>query len=301
MNKLIIAFFIGFIFSNSLFAENVDERSVSVSGDVTAAAESYDGKVYLVTKSNELIELNTDGTQTRKVLEVPGKKSSSYFSDIAIKGNNIFLCSYDSQAVYLFNKNKPDKFKAIPVVDVKNPIKPMTLSVDGGNVFLQDADLRTYKITASGKYSEMPQFTEVVSDKGSGIIIPPAEFKDNDIVYEGKVFSETDNKIIWQAPKPESPYKLLGVSFIGIDDLGRKIFLTKSSAGELAERYILYATIDGEVDAIRVIPGPSSMHVLRYCKLSESGILMLILADPNNKDGVIIKHININSRVLSAG
>ena len=201
-----------FVCSGVLYSMPDDERGISVSGDVTAATESYDGRVYLVTKSNELIELDIDGTQTRRKIAVPIKGKESYFCDIAINGNSIMLCSYDSQAIYIFNRNKLDKYKTIPVVDVKNPVRPMALSVNSGNLFLQDADLRTFKIETSGNYIQMPAFTEVEAYKGKGVIIPPPEFKEDHIVYDGKVYLE-DKKVLWQAPPFEEPYQLIGINF----------------------------------------------------------------------------------------
>ena len=304
MFKYVLTLFVMMLtsFNSAYCIENVSEKGIEVNSKVTAVAETKDGILIVITKNNELIKIYANGKQEKFNLDLKDKKSKSYFSDIEISGSRFVICNYDYPALFVGSLDKPSQLVKIPIEGFVIPVKPMTVSAGLNSYFVKDAEDRTFKVlAASNKITLMPPNTQVIPDIDSPIIIPPAEFKDGKTVFKGIVYNEKKQPI-WKAPKALEPEQVLDVSFLGTDKDKRYVYLVKSAKGELDEKYTVYAVKNNRIIAKRIIPQPSDLSVMRYCKLSYNGYLIVVLPNSKNENGVTIRRLNLDfKKEKSAG
>jgi hypothetical protein len=93
----------------------------------------------------------------------------------------------------------------------------------------------------------------------------------------------------------------MSIEFLGKDKDQRYIFLVNAASGELDTKVTLYAVKENKIVASRMIPPANAPYVMRYCRLSPDGTILLLLADPNGRDGVILKRLNLETTAPAAG
>lgn len=308
MTKLICIFLSLILAVPSLFAgsplqaANRSEAGVFVPGEFFSISGTADGSVYLLGADHQVVKLLANSEQ--QIIPIPlleGADVDDYLCDMVADDQGLSFCGYAFSGIYRFDFAFPEEIGFFEVSVDDQPINPMMIARKGNGWCLKDAEERTIQVAADGSVKLLPQYSSIESDKfGTSVIIPPPYDDIDKIVYPGAAYRE-NKEPIWSAPKPESPRDVVSMEYLGSDSEQRDIFLVVTCSGELDAEYTLYAVKNGETMAIRAIIQPTANRVMRYCRLSPDDSILVIIADPNGREGVMIKRLNLNTTLAPAG
>jgi len=278
------------------------EAGVFVAGSFTGVSSTPDGAIYLLGRDHRVVKLTQDGRQQSVPLPaVEGIGEDSYFCDIAAGEGQLAFCGYAFSGVYVLDLNNLEKLDFIKVAVENQPVNLLMVARSGDGWCVKDAEERVMQVAVDGALKHLPQFAAIETDKyGKAVIIPPPRDMGDKIVYPGNVFRE-DGQPLWIAPSPESPREIMAVEYLGCDDEQRDIFMVTTASGELDAETTLFAVKHSKVVARRKIPQPTAMGVMRYCRLAPGGSILLLLADPNEREGVLVKRISLATTQPGAG
>jgi len=278
------------------------EAGVFVAGNFTGVSATPDGTIYLLGRDHRVIKLSPDGQQKSMPLPaVDGIGEDSYFCDMAAGENQLAFCGYAFSGIYVLDLNKPEKLDFIKVAVENQPVNLLMIARSGDSWCVKDAEERVMQVTVDGAIRYLPQYAAIETDKyGKAVIIPPPRDMGDKIVYPGNVLRE-DGQPLWIAPSAEAPREIMGVEYLGCDNEQRDIFMVTTASGELDAETSLFAVKHSKVVARRAIPQPTAMGVMRYCRLAPDGSVLLLLADPNEREGVLIKRISLTTTQPGAG
>lgn len=310
MTKLIIIFLAVILAVPTVFgappgkAIDSSEAGVFVPGSFLSISDTsgIDSSVYLLGRDHRVVKLSADGAQ--QVIALPtleGAGEDDYFCDMAADERGLSFCGYAFSGIYFLDFNKPEKLDFIKVTVDGQPINLMMIARKGEGWCVKDADERVLHVAVDGSVRQLPQHASIESDKyGTSVIIPPPRDQGDKIVYPGNVLRE-DGQPLWIAPSPESPREIMAVEYLGNDNEQRDIFLVTTASGELDAENTLYAVKHSKIVAKRLVMQPSVMGVMRYCRLAADGSILVITADPNGRDGVLIKRLSLTTIQASEG
>ncbi len=278
------------------------EAGVFVAGNFTGVSATPDGTIYLLGRDHRVIKLSPDGQQKSMPLPaVDGIGEDSYFCDMAAGENQLAFCGYAFSGIYVLDLNKPEKLDFIKVAVENQPVNLLMVAKSSDSWCVKDAEERVMQVAAEGVLRQLPQYAAIETDKyGKAVIIPPPRDMGDKIVYPGNVMRE-DGQPLWIAPAPESPREIMAVEYLGCDNEQRDIFMVTTASGELDAETTLFAVKHSKVVARRAIPQPTAMGVMRYCRLAPDGSILLLLADPNEREGVLVKRISLATTEPGAG
>ncbi|PKL45952.1 MAG: hypothetical protein CVV42_18205 [Candidatus Riflebacteria bacterium HGW-Riflebacteria-2] len=278
------------------------EAGVFVAGSFTGVSATPDGSIYLLGRDHRIVKLSPDGQQQSMPLPaVEGTGEDSYLCDMAAGENQLAFCGYAYSGIYVLDLNKPEKLDFIKVAVENLPVNLLMVARSGDSWCVKDADERVIQVAADGTLKHLPQYAAIETDKyGKAVIIPPPRDMGDKIVYPGNVFRE-DGQPLWIAPSAEAPREIMSVEYLGCDKDQRDIFMVTTASGELDAETSLFAVKHSKVVARRAIPQPTAMGVMRYCRLAPDGSVLILLADPNEREGVLIKRISLTTTQASEG
>ena len=306
MTKLVVIILASIAMIPAAFAAEAaapaSEAGVFVAGSFTGVSSTPDGTIYLLGRDHRVVKLSPDGQQKSIPLPaVEGIVEDSYFCDIAAGENQLAFCGYAFSGVYVLDLNKPERLDFIKVAVENQPVNLLMVARSGDSWCVKDAEERVMQVAADGAIKHLPQFAAIETDKyGKAVIIPPPRDMGDKIVYPGNVFRE-DGQPLWIAPSPESPREIMAVEYLGCDDEQRDILMVTTASGELDAETTLFAVKHSKVVAKRAIPQSTAMGVMRYCRLAPDGSILMLLADPNEREGVLVKRISLATTLPGAG
>lgn len=306
MTKLIVIILASIAMIPVVFAAETtvpgSEGGIFVAGSFTGISSTPDGTLYLLGRDHRIVRLAPDGQQKSIPLPaIEGVGEDSYFCDMAAGENVLAFCGYAFSGVYVLDLSRPEKLEFIKVVVENKPVNLLMIARGGDGWCVKDAEERVMHVSADGTIRHLPQYGAIELDKyGKAVIIPPPRDMGDRIVYPGNVFRE-DGQPLWIAPSPESPREIMAVEYLGCDNEQRDIFMVTTASGELDAETSLFAVKHSKVVAKRAIPQPTAMGVMRYCRLAQDGTVLLLLADPNEREGVLVKRISLTSTQPGAG
>jgi hypothetical protein len=278
------------------------EAGIFVAGDFTGVTSTSDGSVYLLAKDHRLVKLSPNGEQ--KIIKLPkieGAKSEDYLCDIVADDKTLSFCGYPFSGIFILDLNNPEKFNFIELSLDKKTINPMMIAKRGDAWCVKDSEERTLYVSKDKAIKILPEFSEIEGDRlGNSFIIPPPEDQGEKIIYPGKILDEK-HQTVWVAPTPKAPKNIMSVEYLGQDSNNRNIFLTNVASGELDGENNLYAVKNGKVVASLRIPESNAPYVMRYCRLSADDSILLVQKDPNNRKGILLKRLSLNTTKPDAG
>lgn len=283
-------------------AAPASEAGIFVAGSFTGVSSTPDGTIYLLGRDHRVVKLFADGKQESMTLPaVEGIGEDSYFCDIAAGENQLAFCGYAFSGVYVLDLNNPEKLDFIKVAVENQPVNLLMVGRSGDSWCVKDAEERVMQIADAGVLRHLPQYAAIETDKyDKAVIIPPPRDMGDKIVYPGNVFRE-DGQPLWIAPSPETPREIMAVEYLGCDNEQRDIFMVTTASGELDAETTLFAVKHSKVVARRAIPQPTAMGIMRYCRLAPDGSILMLLADPNEREGVLVKRISLTTTEPGAG
>lgn len=307
--KTIIGILISFIlFAPVTFAAEIEkpaptgEAGVFFPGRFAGVAGAADGSVYLLARDHRVIKIAPDGQQ--QIIKLPAiaeAKEDDYLCDIAADDKNLAFCGYPFSGIFVLDLSKPEKFDFIPLTVDGQPLNIMMIARKGDGWCVKDADERVLHVAADRSISHLPKFSELESDKyGKAVIVPPPADHGDKIVYPGNALRE-DGTPMWIAPASSAPREIMSLEYLGYDAAQRDMFMVTTASGELDAETTLYAVQHSQIVASRKIPGSDAEGVMRYCRLSPDGSILLIQADPNGQEGIYLKRLKLESTQPGAG
>ncbi len=309
MKKLIgiilgsLAFFAPFSFAEeNTFNRNNYEAGIFVAGNFSGVTAATDGSAYLLARDHRLVKISPTGEQLEiKLPPIAGAQKDDYLCDLAAGEKTISFCGYPFSGIYVLDPAMPEKLEFIEITFDKKKINPMRIAVDKTGWRIRDAEERTLQVTADKTVQLLPEFSEIEpASDNQLVIIPPPRDEGEKIVYPGKAL-RIDGNLLWEAPRPESPREIMSLEYLGCDREKRDIFMVNAASGELDAEITLYAVASNKIVATRKIPGSDAPYVMRHCRLAPDGSILLIQADPNGREGILLKRLKLLSVTPSAG
>jgi hypothetical protein len=299
----LIGLFISFAFASAgepLKSNN--EAGIFVGGEFSGFVAAHDGNIYLLSKDHRLIKASLDGkTGAINLPPIANSGPDDYLCDISAGSDSLSFCGYPFSGIFVLNLKNPEKLDFIGLSHDNQPINPLMLQNNPDGWLLKDSEERVFKVLPNKSMKLMPNFSELVTDaSGKTLTIPPPEHNGEEIVYPAGVFND-EGKLFWKAPQPLPPANIMSIEYLGNDPNSRDIFLVNTAAGELNAELTLYAVQNGSIVASRKIPDEFPDSVMRPCRLAPDGSIILLLRDPNGKEGVVLKKIQLVSNTPAAG
>ena len=276
-------------------APETSDRGIFVPGRFSSIAACEDGNIFLLARDQRVVKVATSGAQTSISLP-PAANGPAEFSDLTAAAGKLYLCGYPYSDIFALAPEKPAGYTLLKTgAPAKNLLN---IAVKGEGFCIRDADFNLYQVLPGKSAVSIDKNAGLESDKsGRTVVIPPPTQQGTDVVPAGRVFKD-DGRLFWVAPAPKAPAQTVSLEFLGVDTSDRHIFSVISASGELDAVHTLYAVKRGRVESSMVIPGPDGLEMQHYCRLAPDGTVILVQADPNAREGVWVKHLNLKKGVF---
>lgn len=270
------------------------DAGVFVPGRFMSLAGAPDGSVYLLSDKHQLVCVKADGSQnTIELPRIIESKPTDRLCDLSINGNSVALCGFAFPVLFVLDLQKPTEFSIVRASDQEAAsLRLLNVSCDNDGWRVRDAEGYVFKLKHEQPLRRLPAFSVLEADENGKAIIMPAPRSENDPLLTGRVQKE-DGRLLWAAPSPAAPRRVMSVDFLGVDNLGRYNFVVMTSSGELDSEFTLYAVRRGKVVASTPLTGPAGLEMQRFCRLSPDGSIIYAEAAPDNKEGIILKRLRL--------
>jgi len=270
---------------------------VFVPGRFLSVAGSPDGSAYLLATDHRVVRVKADGSQEAIALpRISESKQGDRFCDLSADGKTLSFCGFPFPVVFVLSLKDTTKFEiARPSDQEATSLHLLNISRSGEGWRLRDADGVVLEMQNGKPLRRLPAHAALEAGaRGSAIVLPPPG-AGKGAIQPGRVQKE-DGSLIWVAPTPEAPRRVMSVEYLGIDPDQRLIFNVMTGSGELDSVWTLYAVRGGKTVASRVIPGPGRLTLQRPCRLAPDGTILLVQAAAEGKEGVILERIRLSNK-----
>ena len=266
---------------------------IFVPGSFKSLAGAADGSIYLLEENHQIVCIKPDGNQsTISLPRIQESKPTDRLCDLAVSGNSIALCGFPFPVIFLLDLRKPVAFEVIKASDQEAAaLHLLNISSDTDCWRVRDADGIVFKMQNAKPLSRLPEFAALEADENGKAIVMPPPRNENGIMISGRVQKE-DGRLLWVAPVPAAPKQVMSVDFLGIDKAGRHNFVVMTASGELDSEFTVYAVRRGQIVASGKIPGPRSLEMQHFCRLSPDGSIIYAQA-ASEKQGIIINRLKL--------
>jgi len=270
------------------------DAGVFVPGRFMSLAGAPDGSVYLLSENHQLVCIRSDGSQS--IIELPRimeSKPTDRLCDLSINGNSVALCGFAFPVLFVLDLQKPTEFSIVRASDQEAAsLHLLNVSRDNDSWRVRDAEGYVFKLKHEQPLSRLPAFSVLEPDENGKAIVMPSPRSENDPLLTGRVQKE-DGRLLWAAPSPAAPRRVMSVDFLGIDTAGRHNFVVMTSSGELDSEFTVYAVRRGKVVASASLPGPAGLEMQRFCRLSPDGSIVYAEAAKQGQEGIVLKRIKL--------
>ncbi|OGK09380.1 MAG: hypothetical protein A2W80_05420 [Candidatus Riflebacteria bacterium GWC2_50_8] len=284
---------------SSLFASPVagNDAGVFVPGRFMSLAGAPDGSVYLLTETQQLVRVTGDGNQTTISLpRVFESKPTDRFCDLAVDGNSVALCGFAFPVLFVLDLQKPSEYSIVRASDQEAAsLHLLNVSRDNEGWRVRDAEGYVFRLKNEQPLSRMPDFSALEAGENSKAIVLPPPRSENDLTMTGRVQKE-DGRLLWVAPTPPAPRKVMSVDFLGVDPAGRTNFVVMTASGELDSEFTVYAVLRGQIVASASIPGPYGLEMQRFCRLAPDGSIIYAQSLEKGKEGILLKRLRLEGK-----
>jgi hypothetical protein len=260
-------------------------------------AGDADGSVYLLGEKNQVVCVKPDGSQT--TIELPRiqeSKATDRFCDLEIDGNTLALCGFPFPVIFTLDLKNPVEFKIIRPSDQEAAsLHLMNISRDESGWRVRDADGLVFRLQNERPITRLPEFAALEADEGGKALVMTPPRNEKGVMFTGRVQKE-DGRLLWVAPTPAAPRQVMSVDFLGVDKGGRHNFLVMTASGELDSEFTVYAVRRGQIVASNKIEGPAGLEMQRFCRLLPDGTILYAQADPENKEGILLKRLRVEEK-----
>lgn len=284
---------------DALFAAPVagKDAGVFVPGRFMSLAGAPDGSIYLLEDKHQLVCVKADGSQTTIALpRIMESKPSDRLCDLAVADDSVALCGYAFPVIFVLDLKKPADFSIVRASDQEaSSLHLLNVSLDKQGWRVRDAEGYVFRFKHEQPLSRMPEFTALEAGENSSAIVMPPPRSESDLTMTGRVQKE-DGRLLWVAPTPAAPRKVMSVDFLGVDPAGRHNFVVMTASGELDSEFTVYAVRRGQVVASASIPGPAGLEMQRFCRLAPDGSIIYAQAFQKDKEGILVRRLKLEEK-----